>query len=526
MNNLNVNSAALLRSLVVYAVCVLLSIVVGYMLTNITDYGDRPSMLFICVLASLLIFPLLMKWHYPLLLFSWSCPLTLFFLPGHPNLFLPLVAASLSISVVERIMNKEQQFLPAAPVRWPLLALLAVVLVTAKLTGGFGLRSMGSEVYGGRKYVILVIGILSFFALTARAIPRKYANFYITLYFAGSFFNFISDYFPYVPGPLHFIYWLFPMSDTDIDPMGNIGLQFGVTRMLGTSVTAGALFYWMLARHGFRDIFLTNKLWRPLVLGLAFTLMFLGGFRSAIGGALLVFGLIFYLEGMHRTGVMLAVVLAGVLAGALLVPLTQYLPYTFQRALAFLPLKVNADVRMDTDGSTQWRLDMWEALLPEVPKYFWKGKGYAFSAELFNDMGRNTAFREVIDASQNPLALANDFHSGPLSVIIPFGIWGVVVWLWFWAAGFWVVWRNYHYGDPAIRHINLFLFASFVAKCISFIFIFGDLVADMSGFAGIIGLSIAMNHGIMRPRPRLQPAASPAAAPPPLALPAQPAFQR
>ena len=98
----NINSTALLRSLIVYAVCVPLAILVGYMLANPLDYQ---SLGFVSILIAILVFPILMKWHYPLLIFSWAAPITLFFLPGHPNIFLPMVMVSLSISVVERILT-------------------------------------------------------------------------------------------------------------------------------------------------------------------------------------------------------------------------------------------------------------------------------------------------------------------------------------------------------------------------------------------------------------------------------------
>jgi hypothetical protein len=180
---------------------------------------------------------------------------------------------------------------------------------------------------------------------------------------------------------------------------------------------------------------------------------------------------------------------------------------------------------MSADGSTQWRLDMWAALLPQVPKYLMLGKGFAFSQETFNEsMGSDRMFQQVIDPSQDPLALANDFHSGPLSVVLCFGIWGVLAWLWYWAAGFWVVWRNYRYGDLALQRINTYMFAVYVAKCFSFLFIFGDITNDVGSFASVLGLSIALNHGVMRPRP--VPRASPASAIPRLPFPAQPALQR
>jgi hypothetical protein len=270
----------------------------------------------------------------------------------------------------------------------------------------------------------------------------------------------------------------------------------------GTAGAAGVIFYWLLARNGFRDNVLTPKLWRPLLLGLAFMGVFLGGFRSMVLGAGMTVALVFFFEKLHRTGAMLVVALIGILGGALLVPLAPHLPYTFQRSLAFLPLDISTEARMDAETSTDWRLDMWESLMPQVPNYLWLGKGYAFSAETFNEsMTKDSPFAKSIDAAENPLALAGDFHSGPLSVVLALGIWGVVVWLWFWAAGFFVVWRNYHYGDPDLRHINIFLYAFFICKCTTFLFIAGAMADDMSAFAGVIGLSVAMNHGVRRRPP-------------------------
>jgi O-antigen ligase len=227
-------------------------------------------------------------------------------------------------------------------------------------------------------------------------------------------------------------------------------------------------------------------------------LIFLGGYRSSIVAALIILGMIFWMEKMYRTGAMVAMVMVTILGGALLVPLASHLPYTFQRALAFLPLDINPEARMDAEASTDWRLAIWKALLPQIPKHLLLGRGYSFSAETFSDsMGADATFKNSIDASQNALALSSDFHNGPISVVLSFGIWGVWIWLWFWAAGFYVVWRNYHYGDPAIRHINLFLFASFISKVFAFLFIFGDIVGDTGAFAGVVGLSIALNHGVM-----------------------------
>lgn len=502
------NPTLLLRSLIVYAFVVPIAITMGYLLANQMDYQ---SLGFMTVLGSILVFPLLMKWHYPLLLFSWNLPATLFFLPGHPSFFIFMVVVSLGISVLERILERNRTFVPVASVRWPLLAFVAVVLVTAKLTGGFGLRAMGSEVYGGKKYVTLLIGIASFFAITARPIPKEKVKWYVTLFFAGGFFNIIQDLYPLIPSWGQFIFLVFPPEERLMDPMGGAAtVILGQTRLAGVANAAGAAFFWMLARHGFRGNFLSGKIWRPFFMIIMLGLVFLGGFRNNILSLAMVGALIFWMEKLYRTGAMLAVVLASVMGAALLVPLAPHLPYTFQRALAFLPLQIDPEAQLDAEASTQWRLEIWQALLPQIPKYLLLGKGYSFSQETFNNyMGNTATFKSTINAAENPLALSSDFHSGPLSVVISFGLWGVFVWLWYWAAGFRVVHRNYLYGPSELRHVNLFLYAWFLCMAFSFLFIFGGVVEDVGHFAGIIGLSAALNYGARGPEARTQPPPEP-----------------
>jgi hypothetical protein len=233
------------------------------------------------------------------------------------------------------------------------------------------------------------------------------------------------------------------------------------------------------------------------------------------------------MEKLHHTGMMMVGILAVITGSVFLVPLASHLPFTFQRSLAFLPLNISPDARMAAEDSNEWRLAMWKALYPLVPQYLLIGKGYAFSPEVYNQsMGASAQFHnnDNFDASQDPLALSSDFHSGPLSVVLTFGIWGVIVWLWYWAAGFWVLLRNYRYGDPELRHINLFLVALFVARCFSFLFIFGSMVEAVGQFGALFGLSIAFNHGIKRRRPQASPNQRPAS--PRLALSPRPAFQR
>jgi O-antigen ligase len=98
---------------------------------------------------------------------------------------------------------------------------------------------------------------------------------------------------------------------------------------------------------------------------------------------------------------------------------------------------------MSADASTDWRLNMWGALLPQIPEHLLLGKGLAISTEEFDEMMTGNEIlqssAERLDASQGSLALASDYHNGMISLILPFGVWGVLTVLWFLGAGIWVM---------------------------------------------------------------------------------------
>jgi hypothetical protein len=190
------------------------------------------------------------------------------------------------------------------------------------------------------------------------------------------------------------------------------------------------------------------------------------------------------------------------LAGtAAIIPLAPKLPYTFQRTLAFLPSNIvhlSADARMDAQGSSDWRYDMWAGLLPQVPKYLLLGKGYTINMDDFSQIAAGNSIH-ALDPGQQDLALSSDYHSGPFSVILPFGIWGVIAFVWFLIAGNRVVYFNYRYGDPALHTVNTFLFNYFLFSTFAFTFIVGDLSSGIAGFTGVVGLSVCINKGVCRP---------------------------
>jgi len=477
--------------LIIYAVIVPLAVMVGYMLTNPLDYS---SAAIYGLLALVLVLPLLLRWHFLLMLATWNMSAVVFLLKGAPTLGMVTMVMSLTISVLERILDRERHFLRVPQISWSLICMIGVVFFTAKMTGGFGFRAFGSDVYGGKKYIFALAGIMGYFAITARRIPLHQAKLALALFFLSGLTAVFSDVVTYAPPGFSFIGWLFP-PNLRVDA----GLQWGLTRLGSSAAVSGAVVSYMLAIYGIRGIFSSGRPWRIALFVLSFCVGLLGGYRVlyiSLGGAFLIQ---FFLEGLHRTKLLPIFAFVALCAAVALFSVTPKLPFTVQRSLAFLPLPVDPVARASAQDSVEWREDMWKALMPQVPKYLIVGKGYGFSSLDFQYMAADTAFH-TSDAAQGSLALAGDYHNGWISVLITFGIWGMITFVWFAVAGVWALYYNYRYGDPALRVVNSFLLATLVVRIGLFLSVSGGgLHSDMLSLVGILGLGIALNGGVAQP---------------------------
>jgi hypothetical protein len=86
-------------------------------------------------------------------------------------------------------------------------------------------------------------------------------------------------------------------------------------------------------------------------------------------------------------------------------------------------------------------------------------------------------------------------------VLVTFGIWGVLTFLWFLIAGVRALYLNYAYGDPQFKRINTYLLCAFLTKIIAYFFVFGSFYSDLVGFTGLLGMSVCINNGLRQPVP-------------------------
>ena len=210
----------------------------------------------------------------------------------------------------------------------------------------------------------------------------------------------------------------------------------------------------------------------------------------------LLFLILFILERLHRTPLLPAFALAGALAFGLMLPFTEQLPRSVQRALSFLPIKIEPNILADAQGSWEWRLHMWEALLPDLPKYFWLGKGYSLNPTDLYLSQQAMRYGRAPDYQSD--LLVGNYHSGPLSTYIPFGVFGAITFVAFLGLALRALYRNYRYGRDELKSYNRFLFAYFLSRTIFFVAAFGSFHSELYIFTGIMGLSVALNHGVCR----------------------------
>jgi O-antigen ligase len=484
---------AVTRNHLIFGLCLPFAILLGYLLADVTDPAGR---IVIFIIIGVLVVPLLMRWYHVALVFTWNMAAQPA-LPGSPSLWAVMAVLGLGFAVLNRSMNPENRFAQVPALTMPLLVLSLVVLITAWATGGVGLRIFGSASMGGKGYFYIFAAIAGFFALSSRTIPTSQATLYLALFFLPGLTAVISRLAYWVGPGAHFLFYVFrPDFEIDLTAPGQ-DTEFGATRFGGMTIAAFSAICWMLARFGVRGLFDFSKAWRLLAfLGLV-TGGFLGGFRSFTILTLLTVGICFYLEKLWRTRIMLSVALLTVLTGAFLVGFADQLPFSIQRSLSFLPLKLDPMVKISSQTSSEWRVDMWKSVIDQVPQYLFKGKGYNISAD---DMYMTQySSLQGFYSSWETAALAGDYHSGPLSLLIPFGIYGFIAFSWLIVAGTRFLHRMYRESPPELKQINSFLLAVFLARGIFFFTVFGAVSHDLFHLTGLLGLSVALNAN--RPAP-------------------------
>jgi hypothetical protein len=497
------------RSVLIFALCLPLAVLMGFMLSDPLAGGN---MMVGGIVVIVMMLPLLIAYHHRALVWMASTYMNMYILKGQPQIWMILAGVSFVFAVVSKPLGKGLKPVWTREFVFSLLILSAVIFGTSVFTGGIGVRAMGSSTYGGRRYIFLLAGILGLFALTSQPLPRPTAEKDFTLYLLGPITAAFSN-IAYMLGPsFYFLFLLFPVdmaigqAASEMDAFGMGSLQ----RINGFGPAGVAIVSWCFFKWGLAGVLKVNKPWRMIMLLAGFVICFASGFRSTMGIILLLALVQFFAEGLHRTRYAFALVAASLVIFVLLLGFADRLPLSAQRVISFLPVKVDERAAMDAKGSTEWRLEMWSMLRKDIPKYFWLGKGYVIDPTdlYFADESIRRGFTTGYEFSIK----AGDYHSGPFSVIIPFGIWGVLGLTWFFWVCMKITWHNYRFSEPELKKLNTFMFSLYVSRLIFFLFFFGSIEVDLWQMGSVAAISLCVNNGMRRrvrnPQLRFEPQAA------------------
>jgi hypothetical protein len=474
-------------------------LILGYLIAT----PDMASAAVVGMVLFFLALPLFIQWNNGLLIFFWNSAFIAGFLPGQLQIWTIFAMLTFVMGMVHRVMG-HRSFLRAPELTKPILFLAAVVVLTAKIQGGVGLRVLGSGSFGGKNYFYVLSAIIGYFALTSQSVSILKSTRAVKWFFLSGLSQGLSN-LAYTLGPaFYFIFFFVSTASAEGQAAADWRPDL-VKRLASLAPCATGLLGFCLARWGLRGLLAWNKPWRPLLFIAALTTALFSGFRSEILllGVLLVVQ--FIIEGLWKTAVLPAFAFLGVLCLIPMLLFANKTPGAVQRALAFLPVRIDPQVRYEATASSEWRIEMWREVWPQVPKYLLIGKGYAIDPlDLYLT---SEAARMGIISTYEASILAGDYHNGPLSVLMPFGLFGAIAFLWVLGAGIKVLNCNRRYGDPRLKSINDFFLSFFLAQSLVFFFVFGALNSQLSVFLGILGLSVSLNGGVCRKKALARPGA-------------------
>lgn len=354
------------------------------------------------------------------------------------------------------------------------LMLFAGLLVFTMLYRGIGIKALGSPLWGGSVYIILILGIVFMLFIDMLKISTRSWLIAVLGMCALSLLPLVAQ----IALNLSHgsLYWLYNY----VKPVGFLTETFQA-QASGTGVErynsgfAIVLLYVPLIL--FKKPFTGWAL--PITVGLAFLTLLviaLSGSRYIVLLALLFVG-IWSMIGGRRLHWRLPLVLAsvGFVALCLMAYFAIYLPMPVQRALSWVPF-ANTSIEASISGTTtmDWRFYIWRRAINDLlanPQWFGIGQGLAFDPSGFEGLDLAGEF------SHEWAFVCRAYHHGVLSLLLIFGIPGLVI-----GSGVLITtaWRHFKLSqqpcdDLVLNRIYRVMLAMFCARMILFLSVGGDV---------------------------------------------------
>ena len=295
----------------------------------------------------------------------------------------------------------------------------------------FGMRFLGSNVWGGHHYVNVYVGLAAFFVV--QSIPTKsklWAKLPYLVLAVATFDLLIAVITTVAPASIYVIYPFYSaVSSAGIEEVvTGTSLDMSSERIGAFGNFSFALILIVLASVRLTQILHPQNFFRLVCLIAGFIAALFSGFRSAVINAIIGF----FAAGIRdlKSGVIaLLPLLAAMLFGLSAInSAVVHLPKQVQRGLAFLPGQWDADMAGDAQASNNFRKRVWTTWAKEYfPEQPWLGRGFGFKSQ----WAKGSVYKYNPNWDRQTVETGN-IHNGLFATLDTFGIIGTI---------FFVIWN-------------------------------------------------------------------------------------
>ena len=310
-----------------------------------------------------------------------------------------------------------------------LIAGFMAVLVWHGIHDRFGMKFLGSSVWGGRNYVNVFVGLAAFFViLTVPMKPKVWAKLpYVIL--AVTLFDLIIGVITKISPST--VYKIYPFYSA-VSAASLVEVVTGETDITGRVVAFGSfgfvLVTLILASTSLSKLLHPSNFFRLVALLIGFCSALYSGFRTAVINSL-VGTIVAGIRDLKWAVLMVLPLAAGLLFGiSILNSEFVALPKQVQRSLAFMPGNWDTQMVQDAKSSNDFRREVWTLWLKDYfPAHPFIGRGFGFKSEWGQTLSRQYNPYSNIQAIET-----GNIHNGFLATLDSLGIIGTI---------FFVIWN-------------------------------------------------------------------------------------
>jgi O-antigen ligase len=366
--------------------------------------------------------------------YLWVIAVGFIFLPGSiPGLPLPFRPAELMFLllitkfVFEQVIFRKRGLLTGPMPDSLLLFLFLGVLLFHGVQDRFAMRIFGSNVWGGRGYISILLALAAYFVVMSMKIDARTFKHLPSIVLIIATFDFaIKIITTLIPSTAYTLFYFYSGVSFAGQSELIMGGRWGFLGNYGY-----LLLLWSFSGTRLQDFIGKGKFLHLAVFILGIIFCFASGYRSSFIICVVLIGCAAFRDFGFRAilGIFpLGMILASIIAAQSLVGL----PKLVQRGLTFLPAPWDYEVVKDADGSLDFREQVAEEWFKNTfPKSPFIGRGFALPQE---DIMATLPFLQ--DTGETPWMTRNEafvigghLHNGFLSVIDRFGIVGLLLFL-------------------------------------------------------------------------------------------------